>query len=155
MSSGKIHAAANITALALTALATPFVMPLPLCAGAIIGATLGTLCTPDVDLPGKTHEEVRLGFIGGGLYQLFWRGYTRTHSHRGSSHAPLTGTAGRWLYVFKRLWWLLAIIIYYQWPIFANYPGEWLAFIGMMFLFNAAQDVVHLILDGWKYHKGR
>lgn len=159
MSDGKTHAAANMAVLALTVVVAPVTLPTLFATGAIVGAVLGTITTPDIDLPGTTHEENRIyrrfGFVGGGLWQLFWNHYAQTHSHRGSSHKPFFGTLGRWWYVLKRLWWLLAILLYYHGSFVMAYPIDCLSVIYMAFLFNALQDIVHLILDGWRFHSGR
>lgn len=159
MSSGRVHALANTAVLVTTVIVTPIYLPLPLAAGAITGALAGLILTPDIDLPGTTHEEIRiykhLGFFGGGMWQLFWNHYARTHSHRGSSHAPFRGTAGRWWYAFKRLWPVLALALYFFGAVLADYPYECALVVCMVFLFNVLQDLMHLALDGWRYHHHR
>lgn len=153
MANGRTHAAANLAVLGATLYVIAPRLPVDLAAGATIGAILGTLCTPDIDHHVTTQEERRFyqwfGFIGGGLWELFWRGYARTHPHRGSSHAPIVGTAGRWAYAAIRLSPLIALALYQLWPLWL----AWLPALLCAFLFNVLQDLVHLILDGWKYRR--
>ena len=155
MSSGKVHAAANIAVLGATLYLVSPRLPVDLAAGATVGAILGTLITPDIDLIGITHEEYRMyrwfGWLGGGLWWLFWRRYAETHSHRGRSHAPLVGTLDRWGYAAIRLLPLIALALYQLWPMWL----AWLPAALCAFGFNVLQDITHLILDGWKYHPGR
>lgn len=154
MANGKTHAAANIAVLGITLYLVAPRLPVDLAAGATAGAILGTLVTPDIDHHVTTQEEARFyrwfGWLGGGLWQLFWRGYAQTHQHRGRSHAPLVGTLGRWGYVVIRLSPLIALTLYQLWPMWL----AWLPALLCAFLFNVLQDLVHLVLDGWKYHKG-
>lgn len=158
MSSGRTHAAANIAVLGLTVIAAPLTLPFPLAVGAITGALLGTITTPDLDLSTRTHEEYRirkhLGWFIGGLWELFWMHYARTHSHRGSSHAPFVGTWGRWQYVFKRIWWLLAIALYFYGGYVLAHLFVCFSVLFFTFVFHVIQDLTHLALDGWKFHKG-
>lgn len=152
MANGKTHAAANLVVLGVTLYVVAPRLPVDLATGATVGAILGTLITPDLDLIGRTHEEYRMyrwfGWFGGGLWEWFWRGYAATHHHRGRSHAPITGTLGRWGYVTIRLSPLIALAMYQFRPVWLS----WLSALLMVFVFNVLQDVVHLILDGWKYH---
>lgn len=147
---------ANAVVLGITMVLIAPQLPLPLAAGALAGATAGLILTPDIDHHVRTHEELRmyrhLGIVGGGLWELFWRGYARTHVHRGYSHKPFTGTLGRWWYAFKRLWWLLLILLIYQGAFILSHAVACFAFVYMAYCFHALQDIVHLVLDGWRYH---
>lgn len=153
MANGKTHAAANLVVLGVTLYVVAPRLPVDLATGATVGAILGTLITPDLDLIGRTHEEYRMyrwfGWFGGGLWEWFWRGYAATHHHRGRSHAPITGTLGRWGYVTIRLSPLIALAMYQFWPVWLS----WFPALLMAFAFNVLQDITHLILDGWNYRR--
>jgi len=155
MANGKTHAAANLVVLGATLYIIAPKLPVDLAIGATAGAIIGTLITPDIDHHVRTQEEQRFyqwfGWLGGGLWQLFWREYAKTHPHRGSSHAPIIGTAGRWGYMAIRLSPLIALALYQMWPMWST----WVPALLCAFLFNVLQDITHLILDGWKYHPGR
>lgn len=77
-----------------------------------VGATIGWAVSPDADVDHATVEELwwdQIPFVGrwiGTGWQMFWLFYARSHSHRGISHWPLLGTAGRAAYIAL---WLLAI----------------------------------------------
>lgn len=154
MSSGKVHAAANLVVLGATLYVVAPRLPVDLAVGATVGAIAGLLCTPDLDMEEMTHEEYRMvrwfGWFGY-LWSALWHGYAITHSHRGRSHAPITGTLGRWCYLAIRLSPLIALALYYLWPVWLH----WFPALFMAFAFNVMQDITHLILDGWKYHPGR
>lgn len=155
MANGKTHALANLTVLAATLYIVAPRLPVDLATGATVGAILGTLTTPDLDLIGTTHEEYRIyrwfGWLGVNAWQLFWRGYAKTHPHRGSSHAPIIGTWGRWWYVVIRLSPIIALALYQLWPFWLS----WMPALLAAFVFNVLQDITHLILDGWKYYPER
>lgn len=159
MSDGRTHAKANTIVLGVTVLCAFPALPFPLALGATVGAFAGLILTPDIDLCGViTHEERRmLRWFGplGGMWVAFWYSYARTHSHRGSSHAPFVGTWGRWAYVGKRLWPLMAIALYFYGGFVLAHLFVCFSVLFFTFVFNCAQDVVHLILDGWKFHPGR
>jgi uncharacterized metal-binding protein len=127
-------------------------LPIDLATGATVGAIIGTLITPDIDHHATTQEEARFyrwfGWFGGGLWELFWRGYAATYSHRGRSHAPITGTLGRWAYVAIRLSPIIILALYQLWPLWLS----WFPALLTVFAFNVLQDVVHLVLDGWYFH---
>lgn len=155
MASGKTHALWNSAVLIATAVLVAPNVTLPLAAGAVTGATLGLLITPDIDHVKRTHEENRIykhgGPVIGWLWVMFWRRYQRTHPHRGNSHKPLTGTLGRWRYMLVRLWPLVLLLLYLgEWQ-----PASVLAFVWACYSFNALQDIVHLILDRGRYHRER
>lgn len=105
---GKAHA--GIAALNV-AISVPLALHLrtaygdPVALGVVVGAGLGWLMTPDLDLPLKTHEENRLERRFGILGRV-WIGYWYPYSwmaHRGVSHWPILGTLTRAGYAF---WWL-------------------------------------------------
>lgn len=153
MANGKTHALANTAVLVATVVLVAPNVAAPVGFGAVAGATLGLLLTPDIDHPARTHEERRIyrhgGPVAGWLWQKFWQRYQKTHPHRGSSHRPLAGTLGRWWYILLRLWPIVLLWLFY---------GHWqaisvLAFVFACYSFHALQDLVHLLLDGGKYHR--
>lgn len=111
MSDGTKHSLVTAT---LAALVPPLAMwsgeslDRAACLGA--GALAGLLLTPDLDVQRgcKSHAFAnRLGI--GPLWRVYWWPYGKLASHRGLSHAPLLGTAGRVLYFpwpWLILWWL-------------------------------------------------
>lgn len=154
MSSGKVHAAANLVVLGATLYVVAPRLPVDLAVGATVGAIAGLLCTPDLDMEEMTHEEWRMvrwfGWFGY-LWSSLWHGYAITHRHRGRSHAPIIGTLGRWSYLTIRLLPLIVLALYQLWPLWL----AWFPALLCAFCFNVLQDLVHLALDGWRYHPGR
>lgn len=148
MSNGRTHAAVAGVALVATVIATPFVangVGIDIAAGLVIGAMAGFLATPDLDLECTTHEEIRVfrhcGRMIGRFYVWFWMSYARHHSHRGSSHRPFVGTAGRWWHV-----WLHTLFL----PVLLVLVDPKLAIAA--FIANSIQDILHLVFDNWHYH---
>ena len=147
MADGKTHALASGTVLVLTAAAALPVAAMghyDIAAGMVAGATLGHLITPDLDQPGWTYDEARIRKTFGLLAANMWRGWTAfyafTHKHRGISHIPGIGTAGRWLF----LGWPVALLV---WWIGVELSP---VFVAWMFAFNCVQDFAHLALDRFR-----
>ena len=170
MASGKVHARVATTVLITTAaLAVVNVAEgdSPILWGTLLaGEMLGLLLTPDIDLPGRTHEEWRLLKrlpIIGKLWLMFWAGYGQGFKHRGVSHWPIIGTATRLLWLFSPLLLFnlgLAIMEGLGWADVYWWPGTgllmvpgaiWLAFLAGWVI----QDLFHLLLDGMLFPRRR
>lgn len=150
MSNGRTHATVASATLIATCLAAPYIAShagIEIAVGLVAGALAGVLVTPDIDLEDcRTWDEQRIfrlfGNTAGRFWQWFWMGYARHHSHRGSSHRPLVGTIGRWWHIWTHTLFLpvLAVLVFPQVAIAA-------------FAANCLQDILHLIFDGWHYHR--
>lgn len=102
------------------------------------GSLLGWLITPDIDIPHRTHEEMRLWKVSpvlGLFWQKYWYAYALLIPHRHwLSHLPGVGTVLRMAYA---LWWL---------PLVVDVPWMILGWVAVGW---TVQDVVHLAADGW------
>lgn len=142
MAKGQTHARVNLILIASTFVLYDrlgFDITLPI----HVGTVLGWLVTPDADQEGITWEDRRLLNINKGIGKLwiwYWKGYAKTYSHRGISHMPIIGTAGRWLYVF----WRGGFLLY-----FLELPVLWWLYI---FAGHAFLDLMHLAFDGFKLY---
>jgi len=123
----------------------------------LIGATLGAFITPDADIDHTTHPESLLRRVPviGLAFQTAWYPYALLHRHRGISHAPLLGTAGRMAYAL-----LVVIIVALFWCGVVWYTGgDPTAFLAAVATFLdrltnpyllaawLTQDLTHLLLD--------
>ena len=150
---GKAHALASV------ALA-------PICAGAAfawthdpgagVGAGLGCLAgiwlTPDLDQEGLSAAEWSLVKKTGGLgflWMFFWHPYAICHRHRGVSHWPIIGTAGRLLYitVYISIVILALALLGVKLPIIRTVaPGTWW-FLAWTVAGLTMSDTAHWIMD--------
>lgn len=101
MASGKAHFAGNVAAGLLATGITLRLAGPELASEVLVGATIGTIITPDLDLEGTTYTERLLRQVPGLglLWQVLWYGYAMLTRHRGISHLPLVGTASRYLWL--------------------------------------------------------
>lgn len=122
-------------------------------AGVLTGQVVGWLVTPDADVDGITHEEVRwfkVNRVMGHAFHLFWYAYSKAFKHRGTSHIPIIGTLTRLAYASLLLSLiqvavthdllfadLLVVRLYNAAPYFCH--GAFIAW--------AIQDTVHSIFD--------
>lgn len=141
MASGIEHAIAARRVLYMVApvsLALCAVHPAAL--GLAVGALVGKLATPDLDLPGITYCERRImrwNRVAGWLWVQFWRPYARRNNHRGRSHTWPRGTWDRCSYLL----WLpcLVTVALFGWPV----ALFWLC----VFVGQSCQDIVHIAMD--------
>lgn len=123
-----------------------------------VGAAIGSLITPDMDLEGKTHTEALMRRIPGVgfVFQWGWYGYAMAFRHRGYSHSLLWGTPSRVLYSLFLLMVGLVVASGFMWytgrdpaPMLDAVTG-FVAHFRSVWLFAAwwVQDVVHYLLDG-------
>lgn len=105
MSSGRTHSRA---ALAMMVPLTGFAFLLyaggqvEAANGIMIGQVCGWIVTPDADVDGLTHEEMRwfqINPILGHAFHLFWYPYSKMFRHRGISHVFVLGTLTRIVYI--------------------------------------------------------
>jgi len=135
--------------------------------GVVVGATIGTLVTPDFDLVGTTYTEALLRNIPilGVLIQITWYPYALLSKHRGLSHIHILGTLSRLLYMlFAMMIWtwiingaLLSVgidSVYHVAARIAQYCINNPTFTLSMLLAWTLHDEAHLLLDG-KRKKGK
>lgn len=160
MSSGKTHSTAALVTLlpiagfSIYLASQGFVEP---AIGLTVGGVCGWLVTPDADVDGITHEEVRWFKINpllGHVWHLFWWPYGKMFKHRGSSHIIFWGTLTRILYIVAtvtlgQLLWVLCLE--------PNFIGADLFFVHLYnsfpyfcratYLAWSVQDAIHVIFD--------
>jgi uncharacterized metal-binding protein len=147
MADGVAHARASVrVAYVVTIVAGSVAVVLhPVAAGAVMGAWLAVLATPDLDHHVRTFDEDRMrrfNVIVGWVWWLYWWPYERLVPHRGSSHTWPKGTVVRLAYL---LWALIAITAL----LFAvEYPMEWIAWWLTTFGGWTVVDMRHLWMDG-------
>lgn len=143
MATGAEHAAAcrRIWRASVPVAAALAVAVHPACAGLAVGALVGKLVTPDLDLPGITYCERRImrwNRLAGWLWRAYWMPYAWRNGHRGRSHRWPLGTLDRNLYL---LWLPMATtVVLFGWPAVLF----WLA----VFAGQSAQDICHIAMDG-------
>jgi hypothetical protein len=124
----------------------------------VVGAVVGILISPDLDLSnggivgGKLIRK-RVGWIGERVWKRFWRGYSSSFKHgTWASHAPLFSTFIRLSYAYYWAVFIPHILIYFLvsplWSL--TYVLSWYAkiFFSPMFLYGLiSSDVIHFFLD--------
>lgn len=123
--------------------------------GAVSGAVMGFLITPDIDHPWYTVEEQRIAKGCGPaalvLWSLFWLPFVAVRHRSKITHSWPLATA------LKQLWltaWALVVVFVLNYALGVSVPlrEEDLAYMFLawlaMFLGWSVQDLVHLVLDG-------
>ena len=122
-----------------------------------VGAAVGTLVTPDMDLEGRTHTEnlMRQIPVVGLMFQFTWYPYAVLTKHRGISHSLLWGTLSRLAYMIVMSAFWAMVIVGLSWYAGGD-PQKWLDGIREFLMqFRSAyllaawylQDVTHYVLD--------
>ena len=127
-----------------------------------IGAMLGLLLTPDLDVNAGSisEEEVReISPFGENLWWIYWFPYRKILPHRSPfSHWPIIGTMGRLLYIGIPYWISLAVT-YFLYPSWFNWlaqNGIWLItlpYFRVVVLGLAGADLLHFFMDRRVFHK--
>lgn len=131
--------------------------------GFLCGSIVGTVVTPDIDSPAQSYEETRMirwNRPVGKLYSAFWESYQVLHKHRGLSHWPIIGTAGRFFYLFivlRLFLYLLGGFCYDLWDsscasyLMETHPFSLLfifpEFFIWTFIGQCVPDTIHIIAD--------
>lgn len=123
-----------------------------------VGAAIGAIVTPDLDLEGRTHTEALMRRIPGVgfIFQWGWYGYAVLFRHRGYSHHILLGTPSRVAYAFVLLVLALLVVSGAYWvagrdpTALVDGVTAFVAHFRSAWLFAAwwAQDANHYVLDG-------
>lgn len=131
--------------------------------GLMTGGLLGLMITPDIDSPATSYEEQRIIHWNkpiGKTYSAFWSVYESLHPHRGLSHWPIIGTAGRFLYLFivlRLFLYLLGGFCYDLWDsscasyLMETHPLSLLIIFPEFFIWTfigqCVPDTIHIIAD--------
>lgn len=160
MPSGRIHASiAVVVGVSAGLYALDSQLPPDVKIGLVAGLSAGWLMTPDLDLPGRTHEELRLLRhlpVFGRLWVTFWGGYGQFFRHRGLSHWPVLGTLTRAFWLVRHLVFFVLIGAVLNWTGLADVSiiphvdvGRMLAsqlFVSFLVAWMF-QDIVHEFTD--------
>lgn len=157
MASGKTHARiAGVVAVG-TAVASPWLAAeygADAAVGAVAGALMGYLVTPDLDHHFRTHEEQRIKRIP--IVGQYWldlaAGYASRYRHRGVSHVLILGTVTRIWYAGRRLFadaLFAAAVVYAMIGTWVTLPPVHLSAVAliMTFVFWCVQDALHILTD--------
>lgn len=144
---GKQHKIANIYAGGVMVTTTQLVFQnIDLTIAAVIGSTVGTVVTPDLDLVVPSNFFSKLPIINF-FWMCMWWPYKKLVRHRSwVSHSPLVSTILRLLY----MWFYFSLFLFAFGGDFNYvYSGIWLniEFYMMLFFCWVVQDLVHLWLD--------
>lgn len=143
MPSGNVHTTASIVLGVAGGMAAYYNgVPLPQALALAGGSLLGTILTPDLDIPrGPAAGSRRAGCLGM-FWGLYWAPYSMLLPHRSPvSHWPVISTAVRLLYCYGLLlplWYLLGAL--------GQLPTAY-RLLPWVFLGLAAADTLHWILD--------
>lgn len=125
-----------------------------------VGAIVGTIITPDLDVDkafiGDKIVYKRTGWLGKKLWLFFWKPYKTSMKHgRFASHFPIFGTFVRLLYIFYLLivpfyavYFLILRLSNYNLDLI--YEGVWwckMLFVSWYTVGLCASDLIHYCLD--------
>ena len=171
MADGKTHALATQTlaVLLFAAEATngklheyPLVPTLIYCSALSVGALLGLILTPDLDVNAGSISENKVREVspfGENLWWIYWFPYRQILPHRSPfSHWPVIGTIVRLFYIAIPYFILLAVVNFIYPPYLAGLAqaGFWLmtlpyfhvAVLGLM-----GADMLHYLMDRHIFHR--
>ena len=148
MPNGRVHATASICTaiLSFVILSCNGIASFVYCLDITLGALLGVLVSPDLDLMENGNYSMVIlrkhsDFLAS-LWRLFWLPYGKLSHHRGMSHWPIIGTLIRAVYIIIPIIIIAIIIIQLGLPISWNMAWFVPLFIGLMLA-----DFVHIVLD--------
>lgn len=150
---GKQHKIANIYTGIVLSTTTHFAFQNPeMTIASIIGSTMGTIVTPDLDLVVPSNFFSRLPIINF-LWMCLWWPYKKAVKHRSwVSHSPFVSTALRIFYMY--VWFSVALIFFEFFGItlishaqVLNFTVQNFEFVFTVIVCWAFQDIVHLFQD--------
>jgi len=157
MSDGKTHTAASLL-LATGFSVAAFATSQPQLFECAVGALVGILISPDLDVDnGNVSGTIigkKIGWFGERLWRWFWKDYATSFKHgRFGSHFPVYGTAGRLFYIFFKTVLPLSLVVkllffsHLDFIFELTWWGTMVVFRPTLFIGLCGSDAVHFFLD--------